>query len=79
MSIVFFPKRHPGERQPGAFVVHLPGLAYESTPTVLLGVDAATQVAVLAEVDRLNGAIGEADKCTHRISELLAPWRAEGV
>lgn len=80
MSVIIFPRRHAGERQPGVGVIHLPGnIASISRSLVLSGLDASTAAAVEAELDVLEGAIDEANKSCDRIVELLRPFTVEGA
>ncbi|BCB17339.1 hypothetical protein [Bosea sp. ANAM02] len=79
MSVVIFPRRHLGQRQPDAFVLRLPVIDMKVEPQVFSGVDALTQAAALAEYERLFAAVSAAEESGKRLVELMRPFVVEAT
>lgn len=79
MSVIILPRRHPGQRQPAAFVVRLPDITNNARPTIFSGVDPETQAAVMAEIAVFEASIAAAQASAERLAALLQPFKAEGV
>jgi hypothetical protein len=79
MSVVVFPRKHPGEQRPGGFVLHVPMMVNQPVALVLTGIDPASMAKVEAKVEELSAAFAATNQIADDLTALVAPFIAEGT
>lgn len=79
MSVVKFPKRHPGTQGPGGAVLTVPMLVNSPINLVLVGIAPQALAEAEAKVAELVRAFDQTHRITNELQDILKPFLAEGT